>query len=287
MIHILLADLFIIFVLIYIHIILYTILHPNLDYITQMYNKIFPIYISEIKLHENLQLEKNYDLVIKNAPRTLSLNEKKYLLQYKKFVDLPNVYSMCGLADINQIKFLLENIINDHIDGCIVETGVWRGGMSMWMQSILKYHNNKRDIWLFDTFGTFPSSSNSKDKYIHSITSILFANAPTIADVKNNFRMHDLLDTNIKFVVGDFKDSIPHSQVQDIALLHCDSDYYDSTKIVLEIFYWKIVKGGYIVIDDYNNIHLGCKDAVDDFRRKYSIKIPIIDTHHGSVYWRI
>jgi hypothetical protein len=259
----------------------------KIEYMTNTYNKLFPIHISEIQLDDNLQMEKNYPLIIKSAPRVLSRAETEYLLRYKKFVDLPNVYSMCEPAEINQIQLLLENIINDNITGCIVEMGVWRGGMSMWMQSILRYYRDKRDIWLFDTFGRFPTSSDSKDQYIHSITQMLFENSPTITDVKNNFMTNGLLDSNIKFVAGDIKDTVPVSPIQNIALLHCDTDYYDSTKTILENFYSRIVLGGYIVIDDYNNDFLGCKTAVDEFRNKYGIQTPIVDTHAGSVYWRL
>jgi len=276
-----------ILLIIFICVILYAIYHATKpDYLIQMHKKIFPIHISQIELHPDLQTEPNYDLVIKNAPRELSLDEKIFLLRYKKFVDLPNVYSMCEPKEINQVKFLLEDVIKNNISGCIVETGVWRGGMSMWMQSVLKYHQDNRDIWLYDIFGKFPSSSNSKDQYIHNITEMLFESAPTASDVQNNFKTHGLLDTNIKFVVGDFKHTVPQNQIHQIALLHCDSDYYDSTKIVLENFYSKINKGGYIIIDDYNNPYLACKTAVDEFRSKYNISTPIIDTHGGSVYWR-
>lgn len=256
----------------------------NLD---KMRRKIFPFYISDIILLSDLKLEKNYNLIINSAPRELSTNEKEFLLKYKKFVDSPNIYSMCESKDIDQIKILLENIIRNNIPGCIVETGIWKGGMAMWMKAILMHHNNNRNIYLYDIFGKFPPPSNPKDNYIHSITDVLFEHAPTVTDVQHNFQKFGLFDSDIKFIIGDIINTVPQNQLDQIALLHCDSDYYESTKVVLENFYWKISKGGYIIIDDYNNEYLACKQAVDEFRTKYNIYTPIIKISEGSVYWEI
>lgn len=256
----------------------------NLD---KMHRKIFPFYISDMILLPNLKLEKNYDRIINSVPRNLSTTELDFLLKYKKFVDSPNTYSMCESKDIDQIKILLENVIRNNIPGCIVETGIWKGGMAMWIKAILMYHNNNRNIYLYDIFGKFPPPSNSKDNYIHSITDILFEHAPTVTDVQNNFHKFGLLDSDIKFVIGDIINTVPQNQLDQIALLHCDSDYYESTKVVLENFYWKISKGGYIIIDDYNNEFLACKQAVDEFRTKYNICTPIIKISGASVYWEI
>lgn len=257
------------------------------DYLSNIRNKIFPYYISDINLCKNLELEKNYNLIVSSAPRELSAHEKEFLLKYKKFVDDPNTYSMCELKDIDQMKILLGNVITNNIPGCIIETGVWKGGMGMWMKAILNSYKDNRDIFLYDIFGKFPPPSNSKDGYIHSITNMLFENTPTVSDVQNNFQKFGLFDANIKFVIGDIMNTVPQNQVNQIALLHCDSDYYESTKVVLENFYWKISKGGYIIIDDYNNEYLACKIAVDEFRTKYNILTPITSISGSSVYWEV
>jgi O-methyltransferase len=262
-------------------------LYHKYNYLTSMHHKIFPIYMNQIKLNNDLTKEQYYNDIIKNVPRNISKDELIYLLQYKKFMELPNVYSMCAYNEIKQTQDLLVDVINNNIEGSLVETGVWRGGIGMWMQAILKYYNVRKDIWLFDMFGLFPEPIHEKDKYINNIIKFLFANPPTVDDVRNNFRKMDLLDSNIKFVVGEFKNTVPVSKINNIALLRLDGDHYDSTMIVLENYYWNISKGGYCIIDDYNNEHIACRNAVDEFRLKHSINNKIIDTHGGSVYWQI
>lgn len=257
------------------------------DYLLQKYHEIFPLHINDMILPINLENDKNYDIIMKSAPRELTNDELIYLLKYKKFVDLKGIYSMCAPEEIYQTQLLVENVIKKSVPGCIIETGVWRGGMAMYIQAMFKYYDVYRDLLLFDTFGEFPESTNSKDKYIHNITKVLFEHAPTLNDVKRNFKRFNLLNKNIKFIAGDIMKTVPKTPLNSIAILRCDCDYYDCTKIILETYYWKINRGGYIIIDDYNNEYVACKEAVDSFRKRYSITKPIIDTHGGSVYWQV
>ena len=257
------------------------------DYLSKIYHEIFPVFIVDIPLNPDIKRESNYELILKNSPRELTNEEMKYLLQYKKFMDLNGVYSMCGPNEIQQSRELVEDVIKKNVPGCIIEMGVWRGGMAMWMQAILKEYHSYRDIYLFDAFGKFPESSNPKDKYIHSVVSMLFSDNPSVEIVIKNFKQLNLWDDNIKFIVGDIMKTVPKTNLNNIAILRCDCDYYDCTKIILEKYYWKINKGGYIIIDDYNNPHVACREAVDNFRKRYSITNRIVDTHGGSVYWKL
>jgi O-methyltransferase len=240
-----------------------------------------------MKLKSDLSKEPYYNEIIKTSPRKLSKEELIYLLKYKKFMELSNVYSMCELPEVNQTYTLLKDIIDNNIQGSLVEMGVWHGGMCLWMQAIIKHYNVQKNIWLFDTYGYFPAPQHAKDKYIHNITKLLFENSPCVNKVIYNFEDLGLYDTNLKFIVGEFKNTVPTTRIDNIALLRCDADHYDSTKIILENYYWKISKGGYVIIDDYNNEFVGCKDAVLEFREQNNVMSKIIDTHGGSVYWKI
>ncbi len=255
-------------------------------YFVHMRNKIFPIQMDQIKINADISTEKDYQRIISIIPQKLSKNELIFLLKYKKFVDLPNVYSMCYNEKINQLTKILVKVINEQISGSLIETGVWKGGMGMWMKCILKYYQDPRSIWLFDTYGYFPEPSHKTDALIHPITQLLFENAPSMEQVKNNFKKYGLLDSNIHFVQGEFRNTLNKVNPGNIAILRLDSDYYDSTMLVLESYYWKVVNGGYIIIDDYNNPYLACKQAVNDFRTKYNITTPIQDSNQESIYWK-
>ena len=163
-----------------------------------------------------------------------------------------------------------------------------------------------RKIWLFDTFTYFPAppmsetidgesthSGTAKDIAIHSITRFLYSKdcMHSVETVKHNFKKFGLLDNNVNFVKGDLNDTIPkvdsNNKIGNIALLRIDNDYYDSILLVLEYLYPKIVKGGYIIVDDYNNPIVGAREAVDDFRIVHDITSPIYNDEEGAIYWQV
>jgi hypothetical protein len=49
-----------------------------------------------------------------------------------------------------------------------------------------------------------------------------------------------------------------------ISILLLDTDWYESTKIELEVLFERLQPGGVLLIDDYGH-WAGCKAAVDEF----------------------
>ena len=49
-----------------------------------------------------------------------------------------------------------------------------------------------------------------------------------------------------------------------ISILRLDTDFYESTKIELEVLFPRLVKGGVLIIDDYG-FWKGAKKAVDEY----------------------
>jgi O-methyltransferase len=264
----------------------------------QLKSQIFPYFINDVKFDP-----KYYNIfkkITENIENKFEKNEYNYYLnyltKYKTFVDQSNVYSMASVNEIDQIYNILTNILDSNTNGDIVEIGVWKGGMSMWMKAILNYYNSNKKIYLFDTFKYFPihnevikttGFSISEDPIIENIIKILYENMSSVQQVKNNFDKFNLLDSNIKFVEGDIKDTIKKTNINNIALLRLDTDTYDSILFSLENYYFNIIKGGYVIIDDYNNSFVLCKKAVDYFREKYNITNEIQDSDKQSIYWKI
>ena len=51
---------------------------------------------------------------------------------------------------------------------------------------------------------------------------------------------------------------------EQISILRLDTDFYESTKVELEILFPKLVSGGVLIIDDYGHWE-GPRKAVDDY----------------------
>jgi len=109
----------------------------------------------------------------------------------------------------------------------------------------------------------------------------------SLDQVTENFNKFGLIDDNLIFVKGWFKDTIPTLDIGPISILRLDGDMYESTIQVLDVLYDKLSVGGYLIIDDFH--HRTCVLAIQDFRDKHKITTPIIkvdeDPQNEVHYW--
>jgi O-methyltransferase len=106
-----------------------------------------------------------------------------------------------------------------------------------------------------------------------------------LATVKENFRRYDLLDGQVEFLVGWFKDTLAQAPVEKLAILRLDGDMYQSTMDALTALYGKVSVGGFIIVDDYCTFE-SCRSAVSDFRRSETITDTIYDIDGMGVFWQ-
>lgn len=195
-------------------------------------------------------------------------------------------HSMIGRLRINQLHNAMETIIKENIDGDFIETGVWRGGACIFMRGFLKaYELTNRKVWVADSFEGLPKPDvknypQDKDDTLYQYD---YLRVP-LEEVQGNFKKYDLLDNQVQFLKGWFKDTLPSAPIEKIALARLDGDMYESTMDSLTNLYDKVSPGGFIIIDDF--ALPTCKAAIFDFREKYNIKAPLIPIDNLSVYWR-
>lgn len=210
------------------------------------------------------------------------------LEQRENGTDWPLVaHSMIGLKGLNNIEFCIKDIIKNNIPGDFIETGVWRGGSVIFMRAILKVYNiTNRNVWVADSFEGLPLTDTEKypaDKGLDCLHYATFLNI-SLDVVKNNFEKYNLLDNQVKFLKGWFKDTLPKAPIKKLALLRLDGDLYESTMDALKNLYSKVSIGGYIIIDDYHMY--SCVKAIEDFRKIHNIvdELEIIDS--ARRYWK-
>jgi O-methyltransferase len=196
-------------------------------------------------------------------------------------------HTMIGLKRLDNIQFCVEQIIGDRIEGDLIETGVWRGGACILMRGILKaYGITNKIVWVADSFEGLPKPTNRIDKSDpvgnHYRDSEL---AVSLEQVKANFSAYGLLDDQVHFLKGWFRDTLPGAPLGKLALMRLDGDLYESTMDALVNLYPKLSIGGYAIVDDYNNIP-ACKKAVGDYREKFGIHENIINVDWTAAYWR-
>lgn len=174
--------------------------------------------------------------VLPHATYAPWLSDSEFQSIYQKIesstlVDIYRCYELWLLA--NQAK---------HIDGDILEVGVWRGGTGALIAHAVRH--SLKQVYLADTFQGVVKASESDPVYKggeHSDTSLHLARSLT---EENELK-------NVHFLQGIFPEDTGKLISGNLALIHCDVDVYLSAK---DIFNWakdRLSKGGIIVFDDY------------------------------------
>jgi O-methyltransferase len=152
------------------------------------------------------------------------------------------------------------------------------------MRAILKAYGVKdRTVWVADSFEGLPAPDAQKypeDRGLEFLSRFRQL-AVSLEEVQRNFRSYGLLDDQVRFLKGWFKDTLPGAPIERLAVLRLDGDMYESTMDALRALYPKLSVGGYTIVDDF---HIAaCTRAVEDFRREHGIDEPIrpIDRHSG------
>ena len=168
----------------------------------------------------------------------------------------------------------------------MIETGVWRGGACIFMRLMLKKYGVKdKTVYVADSFEGLPEPDAEKYPHdandVHHIIDVLKV---SVEQVQNNFKTFGVLDDQVKFLKGWFKDTLKHVPIEKLSILRLDGDMYESTWDVFTNLYHKLSIGGYLIIDDY--ALAACHAAVDDFRSQNNIVEPIEYFDGGNVYWK-
>jgi len=162
-------------------------------------------------------------------------------------------------------------VVQNNITGDFVECGVFNGGSAGILADVLNKNKNRK-LWLFDSFQGLPEplpcdvdkNGEMGEKGI-CVGSELKVNELI-------FKKLGLKNEQVNIVKGWYNETIPReaANIEKIAVLHLDCDWYESVKICLENFYDKVEEGGYLIIDDYG-WWKGCKKAIDEFFEKRNI----------------
>jgi O-methyltransferase len=121
-----------------------------------------------------------------------------------------------------------------------------------------------RKLWIYDSFQGMPETRELDGEEARKYVGTCFASKGDVLEIlsatgarPDEFVIMEGLFTNT------FQEELP----EQVALLHCDADWYDSVNIVLEIFYPLIPEGGCIILDDFG-FWEGCRRTFYDFCQK-------------------
>ena len=194
--------------------------------------------------------------------------------------------TMVGLKRLENLQDCVTSVIRNGVPGDLIETGVWRGGSSIFMRGVLKaYGDCSRKVWLADSFRGLPQPDPARYPVDQGDTLWTYKElAISLEEVKANFSRYGLLDDQVAFLPGLFRDTLPGAPINQLAVLRLDGDLYESTMDALTALYPKVSPGGFVIVDDFGVPT--CRAAIEDFRQARGITDPIHQIDWTGVFWQ-
>jgi O-methyltransferase len=194
--------------------------------------------------------------------------------------------TMIGIPRLDNVQQCVSDVIERGVPGDLVETGVWRGGTTIFMRAILAAHGEtSKTVWVADSFKGLPKPSGDYEADIGDPHWAYTQLAVPAEEVRRNFERYGLLDEQVRFLEGWFQDTLPNAPIEELAVARLDGDMFESTIVALEALYPKLSVGGYLIVDDYGAVR-GCRMAVDEFRRDHGISEPMQEIDWAGVFWQ-
>lgn len=180
--------------------------------------------------------------------------------------------TMCSDARLRGLYRGVRDVIQNEVPGDFVECGSARGGSAALIALTMRQLGASRPLWLFDTFEGLPAPTLDDPDF--EIANLFTGTClGTLEEVRNLFEQLKIGD-QVQFTKGLFQDTLPASDVSQIALLHIDGDWYESVKTCLDNLYDKVAPGGIIQIDDYGDWK-GARKATDEFFGRRGIRVTL------------
>lgn len=195
-----------------------------------------------------------------------------------------DAYTMIGLKRMDNLHKMLDYVRENNIEGDLIETGVWRGGATIFMKLYCNLYGMDKKVFVCDSFAGLPAPSGKFPQDNGDIHHTFTQLAISLETVKKNFADMRCLDENVIFIKGFFSQTLPNNeQIGKLGILRMDGDMYESTYDVFHSCYHKLVDKGVCIIDDY--CLNGAKVCVHDFRKEKNITDNIITIDKCGVYW--
>jgi len=198
--------------------------------------------------------------------RVAVTNTLEYL-QRRREID-SNYFDYIRLATLELISF---EIKRKNLVGNVAELGVYKGKFSKYINQFFP----DRKLYLFDTFEGFDQRDVASEKSKNYSSGSQDFSETSVSSVLKQMPFPD----HCIPVKGFFPESA--KGIDDrFVLVSLDADLYDPIYTGLNFFFPKLVKGGYILIHDFNNDNYkGAREAVEQFCSEQDVNfLPLPDS---------
>jgi cephalosporin hydroxylase len=220
------------------------------------------------------------------------IEAKSTLPDYPEFQQLFQlVRNNTGLSEqrLYSLFSLAKKVCVDNIPGNFVECGVADGGSTALMAAVMKrYSKQPRIFYAFDSFEGLPEPTEEDKSNGVAAELAGWGKGSCAAPESKVLNLCTQLGVSdvVRTVKGYFQDTLPEfrNPVGVIALLHADGDWYESTKVILEQFFDRVVNDGFIQVDDYGHWE-GCKKALHEFEAQNHLQFNLNKIDYTGVWF--
>lgn len=193
--------------------------------------------------------------------------------------------TMLGEHKLDTLRHCTEEVLRHNVLGDVIETGVWKGGATIYLAGILKANGiTDKRVYVADSFAGLPRPD--EDRYPQDKGGKHYTRkdlAIGLEEVKAHFARFDLLSDQVIFIKGFFEESLKTADIDRLSILRLDGDMYGSTMTVLRQLYHKLEIGGYLILDDW--LLSGAREALLDFCNEVGIREELYQDYSG-VFWK-
>lgn len=202
------------------------------------------------------------------------------LEEFKELVNQVRPFTLLSEMRLYSLYTATKQICLEDLPGNFVECGAFKGGASAMMAAVIqRYTQRPRKLFAFDTFAGMPEPTEIDRAQGVAANDTGFGvgtlSAPVAENIGKITQQLGVADI-VEIVPGLFADMLPvyRSQIGEIALLHADGDWYESTMDIFNNLYDAVVPNGLVQIDDYGHWE-GCRAAVHDFERSRNLQFAL------------
>ena len=178
------------------------------------------------------------------------------------------------------------------VPGDVFEFGVFKGAsfirLCQFRDALENQHT--REIVGFDFFGKFPTDKIKSSADLNFIDDFEKTDGTGITNKdlenilsKKGFRNFKLIKGNVFDTLEEYIRGKPELR---ISFLHLDLDVAEPTEYVLDTLFDKVVSGGLIVIDDYNDVE-GATQVVDKFIYDRNLRLETLSFYGKPVFIKV
>jgi len=213
------------------------------------------------------------------------------LTEFQQWLPVVRPYTFLSEARLLSLYRLTKEICLADVPGNFVECGTCKGGAAALIAAtIARYSRRPRKVYAFDTFEGMPDPTEVDRANGVPANDTGFGAGTLGAPIEQNLNVVCRalgVESIVVPVKGLFNQTLPvtRGQIGDIALLHADGDWYESTIDIFHHLYGQVVAGGAIQIDDYGHWE-GCRKAIDDLQTQWQVQFGLQPIDYTGVWFR-